>query len=389
MRRDAMLLVKALRSPDGLGGLIADDWTALLTMARAEQLIGTLAHRLSGQDVPGVVAAILDDARANAEYQRRTALWEADCARRALSGYPGKVVLMKGTAYVSADLVAGQGRHIGDLDIMVARDDLPRVEALLLTKGGWEWVKEDAYDDAYYRDHMHELPPMIHKERDRMIDVHHTILPLTARPMPDAAAMLMDAKSLADLSSYLSEQNSHPELISGSYLSTLKESKILKQVQHDHSNSLHPSTGSGLTDGLSIFSPTDMAIHCAAHLIADGDLAGGLRNLWDMHCLLTEFSAADPGYFDQLKSRAQHHQLWPAVHRAARLAFQLYGTDIPKQWRGWNSKDKWYIMRLTARDQWGRSSRKPIQLIFYIRSHWLRMPPLMLMRHLWTKWRKG
>ena len=38
------------------------------------------------------------------------------------------------------------------------------------------------YDDAYYRDHMHELPPLIHKERDRMIDVHHTILPLTARP---------------------------------------------------------------------------------------------------------------------------------------------------------------------------------------------------------------
>jgi len=23
-----------------------------------------------------------------------------------------------------------------------------------------------------------------------------------------------------------------------------------------------------------------------------------------------------------------------------------------------------------------------------VRSHWLRMPPLMLARHLWTKWRK-
>ncbi len=339
MRRDAMLLVKALRSPDGLGAFTADDWTALLTMARAEQLIGTLAHRLSGQDVPGAVAAILDDARANADYQRRTALWEADCARRALSGYRGKVVLMKGTAYVSADLVAGQGRHIGDLDIMVARNDLPQVEALLLTKGGWEWVKEDAYDDAYYRDHMHELPPMIHKERDRMIDVHHTILPLTARPKPDAAAMLDDARRL--------------------------------------------------DGGLHIFSPTDMAIHCAAHLIADGDLAGGLRNLWDMHSLLTEFASADAAYYDGLKSRARHHQTWPAVYRAARLAHILYDTDIPKSWRGWNSKDKWFITRLTARDQWGRSSRKPIQLIFYIRSHWLRMPPLMLAQHLWTKWRKS
>ncbi len=363
MRRDAMLLIKALRSPDGLGAFTPDDWTALLTMARAEQLIGTLAHRVSGRDVPGAVAAILDDARANAEYQRRTALWEADCARRALSGYPGKVVLMKGTAYVAADLVAGQGRHIGDLDIMVARDDLPQVEALLLTKGGWEWVKEDAYDDAYYRDHMHELPPMIHKERDRMIDVHHTILPLTARPRPDAAAMLAEA--------ILVKNSIRPEPVEG------------------QNARAHSSTSSGRMDGLSIFAPTDMAIHCAAHLIADGDLAGGLRNLWDMHCLLSEFASANAAYYGQLKSRARHHQLWPAVHRAARLAHILYDTDIPKSWRRWNSKDKYYITRLTARDQWGRSSRKPIQLIFYIRSHWLRMPPFMLAKHLFTKWRKG
>jgi hypothetical protein len=369
MRRDAMLLVKALRSPDGLGGFTADDWTALLTMARAEHLLGTLANRLSGQEVPGAVAAILDDARANAEYQRRTALWEADCAARALNDYTGKVVLMKGTAYVAADLLAGQGRHIGDLDIMVARDDLPQVEALLLTVGGWEWVKEDVYDDAYYRDHMHELPPLIHKQRDRMIDVHHTILPLTARPKPDAAAMLADAK---------------PSPLQGRGLG---EGQVaLSQAQADSPPS-QPSPLKG--GGLYVFAPTDMAIHCAAHLIADGDLAGGLRNLWDMHCLLTDFSGADAAYFDQLKSRADMHRLWPAVQRAARLAHIVYGTDIPKKWRRWDSRDKWFILRLTARDQWGRSSRKPLQLLFYIRSHWLRMPPFMLARHLWTKWRKG
>ena len=95
---------------------------------------------------------------------------------------------MKGTAYVAAGLIAGEGRHIGDLHHGRA-GRFAEVEWLLLGVGGWEWVKENAYDDAYYRDHMHELPPMIHKERDRMIDVHHTILPLTARPKPDAAAM--------------------------------------------------------------------------------------------------------------------------------------------------------------------------------------------------------
>jgi Uncharacterised nucleotidyltransferase len=336
MSRDAMLLVEALRDPASTRPLDADGWTALLAMARAEQLIGALARRLSGLSLPDAVAGILEEARINAEYQRRAALWEADCARRALAEYPGKVVLMKGTAYAAAGLKASEGRHIGDLDIMVARADLSVVEAALLT-AGWEWVKEDAYDDAYYRDHMHELPPLIHRTRDRMIDVHHTILPLTARPKPDASAMLADAVVLEN--------------------------------------------------GLYVFSATDMVIHSAAHLFADGELDGGLRNLWDIHCLLTEFS--DETLWSTLKSRAQHHQLWLAVHRAARLAHQLYGKEIPKEWQSWHRQDKWYVLRLTARDNWGRGTRKFIRLIFYIRSHWLRMPPLMIMRHLWVKWRKG
>lgn len=344
MTRDAMLLVNALRDPASTASLNADGWTALLAMARAEQLLGTLARRLAGLPVSDAVARILDEARINAEYQRRSALWEADSARRALVNYLGKVVLMKGTAYVAAGLKAGEGRHIGDLDIMVAREDLPQVEAMLLA-AGWEWVKPDPYDDAYYRDHMHELPPLIHKERDRMIDVHHTILPLTARPKPNAVAMLTDAVEL--------------------------------------------------DNGLYVFSPVDMIIHSAAHLFADGELEGGLRNLWDIHCLLTEFKPTDPEFYLTLAESAAFHHLTDAVFRAVRLSRQLFRTeaigyrtparfDFEPHWT-----DKLFVRRLTARDGWGRGTRKLTRLAFYIRSHWLRMPPLMLARHLWVKWRKG
>jgi Uncharacterised nucleotidyltransferase len=345
MSRDAMLLVRALRDPASTAALDAESWTALIAMARAEQLIGTLAYRLDGQAVPQTVAAILGDAKTNAEYQRRSALWEAECARRALADYPGKIVLLKGTAYVAAGLKAGEGRHIGDLDILVARADLPQVEHALLDKGGWEWVKEDAYDDAYYRDHMHELPPLIHKERDRMIDVHHTILPLTARPRPDAVVMLAEAKKL--------------------------------------------------DDGLFVLSPNAMVIHSAAHLFADGDLAGGLRNLWDIHCLVTGFAQQRDDFFLSLCEDAAFHGLADAVNRALRLASELYGTKLTSYTSplrtdfGWNRQDKWYVTRLTARDGWGRPTRKFIRLVFYVRSHLLRMPPLLLARHLFTKWRKG
>jgi Uncharacterised nucleotidyltransferase len=341
MKRDAMLLVAALRDPSGTTALNADDWTALLTIARAEQLIGTLARRLSGLPVPDAVAGILDEALVNAEYQRRSALWEADCARRALADYPGKIVLLKGTAYAAAGLKASEGRHIGDLDIMVAREGLPQVEAALLA-AGWEWVKDDDYDDAYYRDHMHELPPLIHRTRDRMIDVHHTILPLTARPRPDAAAMLAEVVALEN--------------------------------------------------GLYVFSPIDMLIHSAAHLFADGELDGGLRNLWDIHCLLSEFEPTGPdslhmfdSWMGKLVSRAHQQGLISAVMRSLRLARHLYSNQNEHL----SLADRFFVSRLTARDHWGRGTRKIFRLVFYIRSHWLRMPPLMLARHLWVKWRKG
>ncbi len=325
--RDGWLLARALRLPANTVALDAQGWTALLAMARAEQLIGTLAHRLHGVSVPPAVGRILDDARRSSEQGRIAALWEAEMARRVLAPLGVPVALLKGTAFVAADLTAGEGRSIGDLDILVPRTDIDRVEAALLA-AGWEWVKPDPYDDAYYRDHMHELPPLIHRERDRMIDVHHTILPLTARPTPDAEGLL---RSSVDAGG-----------------------------------------------GLRALSRNDLLVHAAAHLFADGDLAGGMRNLWDVQCLVTELGTAG------LAERAAHHGLAREVARALRLAAALYGEGAPL-----NLADRAYLRRLTARDSWGRATRPATRLGFYVRSHWLRMPPAMLARHLWTKWRKS
>jgi hypothetical protein len=131
-----------------------------------------------------------------------------------------------------------------------------------------------------------------------------------------------------------------------------------------------------------------MACHCAAHLLADGDLQGGLRNLWDFHCLTRDFAASDAGFWERLDERAVRHGLKSVVRRAARLARDVYGAVLPEGWDGERPSDAWYRRRLFARDDWGRPTHFLLQQGFYIRSHWLRMPPLMLSRHLWTKWRK-
>lgn len=329
--RDARLLARALAEPGSVAALDGAGWQALLAMARAELLSAALAHRLGGIAKPAGATRFLDDALASCAQGRTAALWEVEMARRALAPLGVPVVLLKGSAYIAGGLKAGQGRFVGDLDIMVPRGDLARVEAGLIA-AGWEWVKPDPYDDAYYRQWMHELPPLIHRERDRMIDVHHTILPLTARPTPDAAAMIADAVALEN--------------------------------------------------GVRVLSPADMICHAAAHLFADGDLAGGMRNLWDIHCLVEEFGV------EGLDQRARRHGLSSAVARSLRQANALYGTPIPEGARIWDSVDPLYVRRLTARDGWGRETRWTLRQLFYVRSHWLRMPPTMLARHLWIKWRK-
>ncbi|HYJ31081.1 MAG TPA: nucleotidyltransferase family protein [Allosphingosinicella sp.] len=366
------LLVRILSDPAACETLGPAEWTALITAARAESLLGSLAFRLEGGRLPVKVAAILEDARRDAAYARTQALWEAEMARRALAGTEVPVILLKGTAFAAAGLDASRGRSIGDLDILVPFDRLDAVQEALLV-AGWEWVKEDAYDDLYYRRWMHELPPLIHRSRDRMIDVHHTILPPTARPTPDAAALI--AASVP------------------------------------------------LDSGLLTLSPEDMIVHAAAHLFADGDLAGGLRNLWDINCLVREFATKDKSFWPRLGERARLHQLRPAVARALRLARSLFGTPLgtpnsfvpsvveertlglgasaPRLRSGRTEagaacdgtslagrrrlSDRLFEARLLARNGWGQPTRRALRFAFYLRSHWMRMPPLMLAQHLLTK----
>ena len=181
----AVTLAALLAAPAEADALPQEEWAGVIAAARAEQLLGALACRLSGIAVPARVGAILYDAREMAAESRRAALWEAEMARRMLAPLDVPVVLLKGTAFVAGGLAAGQGRMIGDLDVLVPRAALADVERALLA-AGWEWAKPDTYDDVYYRRWMHELPPLLHRDRDRLIDVHHTILPPTARITPAA-----------------------------------------------------------------------------------------------------------------------------------------------------------------------------------------------------------
>ena len=133
-----------------------------------------------------------------------------------------------------------------------------------------------------------------------------------------------------------------------------------------------------IAPGLRLLSPEDLVIHAAAHLLADGDMSGGLRNLWDIRCLIEEFPLSG------LRERAATHGLLTETERAVRLVGMLFaGAKVT------GLIDRLYLARVTARDEWGRETRKGLRFAFYIRSHLIRMPLPLLLRHLFTKWRKA
>lgn len=275
------------------------------------------------------------------------ARWEADRLDLAFrdSGIP--VILLKGAAYILRGLRCGNGRLLSDVDILVPFARLADAEATLL-RHGWRSLPHAEYDDRYYREWMHELPPLQHADRGALLDVHHNLLPRTSPLCPDAD--LLWAPSVAV-----------------------------------------PGTG------LRVLAPVDMVLHSIVHGFFGGEFANGWRDVLDVHELVSEFAPADPGFWDAFETRTRAFRFarpaWLALDTAARTL----GTQVPPA-----------LLARLARDAGGgaaaaltraairhtlvpalppRFSERCALHLLYLRSHWVKMPPLMLARHLWTKFR--
>ena len=190
----------ALRDPGALPGCTLAQWEALIRQARRANLISRLAALLDDQgllqDVPAAPRAHLRAAQVVAQAQAEAVRREIAYIRKALARIDTDIVLLKGAAYLLAGLPVARGRVFTDVDILVPRTALAEVEAALMLHG-WATTHHSPYDQRYYRHWMHELPPMLHVTRETVLDVHHAILPMTARLKPDSAKLLQASQPVA------------------------------------------------------------------------------------------------------------------------------------------------------------------------------------------------
>jgi hypothetical protein len=331
--------------------LTLPQWESLLSQARRARLAGRLARLFADRgwlaQVPEGPRVHLEIALRQVRRQQDEARWEADCIRRAIGHLPTPVVLLKGAAYVLAGLPPARGRLFTDVDILVAREQLRPVE-LALFASGWIPGRLDPYDERYYRDLMHELPPMQHVERGSALDVHHTLTPPTSRFAVDARLLLADARPLPDGS------------------------------------------------GLAVLAPADMVLHSAVHLMQDGDFSGGLRDLLDIADLLLHFGR-EAAFWPALVGRAGVLRLGRPLHDVLVQAERLAGTELPDQTRAalaamatGRLRNRLMDALLTAalrpdHPDCDRTGTALARWLLYVRSHWLRMPWYQILPHLARK----
>jgi hypothetical protein len=345
------LILRALTTQLPLA-LSGRDWEDLLSQARRSRLLARLAARIEDHgwmpQVPAGPRMHLLGALRVMQRQDDEARWEIDRLRAALVPLGGTVALLKGAAYVAAELPPRRGRLFADVDILVERACLRQVEAALMGSG-WIAEKLDAYDERYYRDWMHELPPLQHVQRHTQLDVHHTITPPTSRFPIDGAALLSRARPLPGI------------------------------------------------PGLCVLAPVDMVLHSAVHLMQEGEFDGGLRDLLDIDDLLQHFARTEPGFWPALAARAKELGLGVPLSHVLFHIGRLLGTKPPPEHAPafvalqpgvWSRALMNLLLTKALRPRHpscAESGRGLAALALYVRSHWLRMPWYQIVPHLTRK----
>ena len=347
----ADLALFALRCPQALPQLPLAQWDLLVRQARRAGVLARVAATLAQQGqldrVPEGPKAHLVAAMLHAATQQQEVRREVGHIAKAINRLGLDFTLLKGAAYVLGGLQAARGREFSDVDILVPKARINEVEASLMLQG-WATTHHDEYDQRYYREWMHELPPMQHLQRGTVLDVHHTILPETARLKPDPALLLASSRPLPGL------------------------------------------------PGVRVLAPADMALHSMTHLFHNEEMSHGLRDLSDLDLLLREFGVR-PSFWNELLARARALDLLRPLYYGLWSTQTLLQTPVDQRtWQQVQADGPNPGLAPLMHALWSRALAThhasttsvwtaPALFMLYVRAHWLRMPPLLLARHLTTK----
>lgn len=343
---NSTLLTRVVLEPRDLAGLRDRDWETLIPLGRRHGISGRWYQQM---ETLGTLEAASPAVRHHlwsdhllAANQARMVHWETGRIQHALGHLQLPLVILKGGAYILNSLPPGRGRLVSDVDIMVPFRQLDLVEAALKSNG-WMMQPTTSYDDKYFREWMHELPPLQHGLRGTVVDVHHNILPRTCRLCPA------------------------PE--------PLFERAI-------------PSAGGTPR----ILCPSDMLIHSILHGFYNGEFTNCFRDILDVHELIGHFQSTVTTFWPEFVARVETMGCGRPVYYALRYARRMFGTEIPHSimrefMRCKPSRVARHVMDFAVSATFVPSITPTLQerlglRLLQVRAHWIKMPPLVLAGHL-------
>jgi hypothetical protein len=253
-------------------------------------------------------------------------------------------VFLKGASYTLRDSINASGRVYSDIDVLVNKEQISLAEKTL-SKHGWHTKTVNEYDDKYYRQWSHEIPPMFNIHRGTVLDLHHNIL------LP----------------------------ISGRHVDV----KILTQ------NLLT------FNENYAVLSPEATVIHSVVHLIINEDVANGYRDILDIVRFIEE-NASDE-FWHKLVNLSQSLGFHNELYIALTIANKYSSIPIPanvilsfaqqqKSFRLNMLVNHIYYWALQPHSPTIQTKQHKMAIIaVYILGHLKKMPLKVLLPHLTTK----
>jgi hypothetical protein len=342
------LLLEVLRTPDVIKEFSSEDWNLFISQGYNTRMLGRcyvnfeklqlLAH------IPTPLLWHFESAFQVSLAHKVDVKLEMHYINQALKMAGIVPIYLKGAAYELTGDDAAKGRVYSDIDIYIPKHKLPAAEQVLRWKG-WVQGDVDPSDEAYYRNWMHEIPPLVHSSRGTTLDVHHNLLPVIAR-------ISIDPKKLAE----------------------------------------------GISPNAEYLSAADRVLHSIVHLFMETEFDKGLRDLSDIDLLLKQHSQTDPMFWTQLSQRADYLDLGRLYFYALRYADMLLNTPIPadvldlvRRRHGPNKvllrcMDCLFINVFSqSQERVRKADNKLAHFMIFIRGHWLKMPLHILLYHSVTK----
>lgn len=351
MKKISSPLLAFLADHASVVDLDEEGWSLLLAEARACGVMSRLASLLVTKDAEFLISPrkVPQQVAMQIEQHVKAALMQGDSLAhavqqelaflgKALAGLDTPVLLLKGAAYHAAGLSAARGRIFSDIDLLVARPFIAHAEAALML-GGWAVAKQAIYDQHYYREWAHEIPPMTHLQRGTTVDLHHALAMPTGRVRIDSAAMAAAAIAVPGDGHWYRLQDE------------------------------------------------DMVLHAASHLLLNSEFERGLRDLWDIDLLVRHFVGKEPDFIFRVLARADGVGLGKIVRIAFALCHHIFRTPLPVEAMARARIVAWLLQcaATTRHPQTRPRAQGMADQVLFIREMALRLPVHLLARHLWHK----